>query len=528
MASILKAYPLRLSEFIATVNIGKNEFSSVKHQKPSVETVMIIDRSSSMSGHFHAVITRVLPEFFKLLSYDPNDKIHLITFDSSVEKATYQVKDFETLEIHSRGCTYMAPAIEKLHEHLSQISTDKFVRILTISDGEVHDQANVTTASARIYRYASSIDAQINSQAVRLFTSSCQPDTTALCSLLQLNNATPSTLLDIPASTAPKEIAALMEKLFHNDISNKTSQITADSQIFFKNPWDSAPTDSLWLHSGENIFWIKELPTASHNIKIDMEQLREIKVETELTLGGFHALVEQKLEFIVNHLKILKIVGTKEALETVSKIVEYFDQQESILQYQKIAKERAGVDSELSMRCQRIVARANKKISLILAELANDDKVSELNSAQKADYLRQMDVSKSSRGLAKRAMKEGFNFDKIARNEVSEMAKHIDELKDVDDEKHQRSFVSLETTLGGIRYLANLTNEDAFFDFSVIDILELFNFVGVACFGPIGDYADPMTWKIQEIYPYTFVSLSDLLAGGSLKVPGTRLSIYRI
>jgi hypothetical protein len=530
---VLKAYPMGHSGYIATVDIGDNEKGPMKYRSEKLyETIIVLDRSGSMDEYFRKLITKVLPEFFKLLSYNSEDEIHLITFDSRVSEYTCAVREFSFMRMEAGGATYFAPAVTKLHHLLDRTKKDRLVRILTISDGEVFDQKEVDQAGALLYRYCSRIRTRINSQAVRLFTSNTQPDTTALCSLLQINNVMEASLIDILASTPSKEIAIQMAKMFFDDISCKNKRITADSTIFFKNPWDVEATESLWLYSGQNMFWLKKLPVAPDYIRIDNLPL-EIKKEPTLTLGKFHTLIDQKLDFIINQLKILKVVGTKEALETVKRMVDHFEQQESFLQKPLVVKapDSTELSTELDTRFKEMITKGNKRISSTLAELANDNTVTDLNSAQKADYLRQVNLSRNSRGLARRAMKEGLDFDEIARNEVFEMAKHIGKFDGVSDHSHKRSFVSHATTLGGIRFLVNLTKEDAFQSFNVVDILEVFNFVGIACRGPIGDFTDAMVWKIQEIYPDCFVSLSDILSqheGKPLTVPGTNKEITNV
>jgi hypothetical protein len=93
---------------------------------------------------------------------------------------------------------------------------------------------------------------------------------------------------------------------------------------------------------------------------------------------------------------------------------------------------------------------------------------SELNSAQTADYLRASDSGGArSKGLACRAI------DTNARAEVRAMATHIDELTDVGDSAHARSFYSLETTLGGIRAVCELVKDDIVNEMDCNDIMKL-------------------------------------------------------
>ena len=95
----------------------------------------------------------------------------------------------------------MAPAILKLHEKFSELHNSFVaIRLLTLSDGIIHDPNETKTAAADLVRKLGLNHLTINSHAVRLFTSSSQPETTAISSLLQLNNVIKPQLVDICSS----------------------------------------------------------------------------------------------------------------------------------------------------------------------------------------------------------------------------------------------------------------------------------------------------------------------------------------
>ena len=159
-----------------------------------------------------------------------------------------------------------------------------------------------------------------------------------------------------------------------------------------------------------------------------------------------------------------------------------------------------------------------------MAEIANDDRVQQMNSAQQADYLRTADLSSNSKALAKRAMKQGLDFDSIAISEVKAMKAHLAELDGIDDSSHYVSFYSQETTLRGIRACCDLVDDQNTIDsMSALDILQLLNIVGIPCRGPIGEFPDPKTYHLEEILLGSTVSMSDIIvvkaAGRVLKDP---------
>jgi hypothetical protein len=107
----------------------------------------------------------------------------------------------------------------------------KPVRILTISDGEVSDRKETEREVSKLVDLLKIKNLTINSQAVRLFTSSTQPDTAALCSLLQLNNATTSQLIDISGFEDDEVIIDKIVKLFKGDNLSAYENLMTESKV---------------------------------------------------------------------------------------------------------------------------------------------------------------------------------------------------------------------------------------------------------------------------------------------------------
>lgn len=513
----LKLYPLN-GEFMASIDVDKSD----NKFKAKIQTIVILDRSGSMGNYVEKVISDILPKFFAKLSYEPSQCVYLILFDDKSVVYRMWVREFDKTRKTCGGGTIMAPAVNELGNLFTSFDSNELVRVLTISDGEIEDSAQVASNGAQVTKLLATKNLRVNSQAVRLFTSGSQPDTTALCSVLRFNNSVHTKLVDIQATSRYDEIADEMAALFSSDELTNAMTMTADSSLFQNFPWESETSDKMNIFPGQNVFWMKKIP---EKVQIGDETV-QISMQESLSLTKFHSLLEDKIAFIVDHLKILKIVGTSEAAKIVSEAFEYFANMEKLLG--EAVSDSSLLDSKNLQHRIRILKKAStqqKKFTNILAMIANDENVSQLNSAQKADYLREVDVNKTSRGLAKRAAKEGFDFDETARKEVREMAKHFDEIADIDDRDHLVSFYSQDTTLGGIRCLVDLVKDDSIDLFNVNAILQLLNIVGVACNGPIGNYPDAMTWKVDEIFLGCNVSLSDVLVaftqseGQGLKAP---------
>jgi Mg-chelatase subunit ChlD len=159
--------------------------------------VIILDKSGSMRDEARRVSNEIIPLFLSKLGYTPDDQVTLILFDTECEMYTLPIQNVRSLPVMAYGGTEMAPAVWNCQRVFELSDDSKPVRLLTISDGQVQDQVETEMAAARFVEFLKTKNFTINSQAVRLFTSSSQPDTTALCSLLLLNNLTTSQLTDI-------------------------------------------------------------------------------------------------------------------------------------------------------------------------------------------------------------------------------------------------------------------------------------------------------------------------------------------
>ncbi|CRK94874.1 CLUMA_CG008366, isoform A [Clunio marinus] len=364
----LHLHPLAEKDFIGSIKI-ELDLKKKPEQQNVIQTVVILDRSGSMGHAARRLTNEIIPMALSMLSYKKLQTIHLITFDSLSQLYTVTVERMKSLPIRAQGGTNMAPAIRKIQILFETFQSDKPIRVLTISDGQVGDRQETEKAAAGLVEFLKDREFTINSQAVRFFTSETQPDTKALCSLLQINNTTTSQLIDIPAEEENEIIAEQIASLFMSDNLCDGQTLSTDSEIILKFPWETS-TSQLTLVPGENVFWLKEIP--SDEIKIGEEPIN-IVTETPLTLPKFQALMEGKLFYIVDHMKVLKVVGTEEANNKIEKMVKYFQ----------------NTENDLEDSFNNEVKATQRKIADILTVIADDKTVTNLNSAQKAEYLRE-------------------------------------------------------------------------------------------------------------------------------------------
>jgi hypothetical protein len=523
----------------------------------NVKTIIILDVSGSMGNYVTKIITRYIPDALLRLNNNPfSDPVHLITFSDTSHTYRYTGNAMRTSGQKSAGMTYMAPCIDNLKRVIDEAPCKQF-RILTISDGDLNDQIQTINAATKL---ASEINGKymIRSTAIRLFTSSQQPDTRGLASILQLNNVGETNLLDFECPSIDEEFVNVFSNALTDNLGS-TIQLMARFPIFIRDPWD-VPTSRLDLQEGWNTFWIQgitlperqanslspgqgitlperqanslspgqgiTLPERQGNSLQERQGITDIVIKTgpdenvaqiciknELDCNNFENVLKDKIAHYMERLKLLKIVDMPNSRKEIERIVNYFNELENIFSLRDKTLVTLNSDTSIGTRLNFFKNRALRKSKSIfqkLATIANHDKVSELNAAQQANYLRNATTSSNSINLAKRAIKQGLDFDMKVIQEVKEMTRHLHELDDIDDSDHMVSFYSQETTLGAIRSVGRLDDENLC-RLSASEILMLINIVGVPCDGPVGDFPDPKTYHPTDLMPGSYISMSDVL-----------------
>ncbi|XWV26343.1 hypothetical protein QJ857_gp0731 [Tupanvirus soda lake] len=473
--------------------------------KSKCNTVVILDRSGSMGSNVARIYNSILPSVFEKLDYSPNDNISTICFDNSVIVNTETLNSMKRKNMHDGNTTYMSGAVKELQNYLSKIGEGN-LRILTISDGELHDQETTVKMASELSKQIAS-RFTVNSQAVRFFTSRQQPDTRGLASVLQFNTINQSNLIDINSELDNDMIIAQLVSLFYNDGLNMSHKLVTNSAIFMSNPW-SKPTDSVSLYTGDNTIWLKDLPSqlSVDQIKINFD-LKDVPKEQ------IDTLLQPKLELFLNRLKVLKVVNTVESREEISQMMVYFSKLQQWIEMNNTDTVKLLGNHSLRGRIDYfkcMLEKRKKTIFQLMLEVANDDRVSKLNSAQQADYLRSLSSNRNTKALSRRALEDGIDFDDTVHKEVRAMHANLAQLLSVDDTNHSVSFYSHETTLSGIKSVCSLVDEGILDDLAAHEILQMINIVGVAVNAQIGDYPDAMCWRVNHIFPGCYLSVSDI------------------
>lgn len=364
---VLKAYPLN-SEFIGTLRIEENKSGYVTGTK--YQTIIIMDQSGSMGSQAQRLVQQIFPLFFSKLQYRGSNTIYLIAFESVTQLYTVTVDQVSSLPIVATGGTNMNPAVEKCREVFQLLNSDEPVRLLTISDGEVYDQAQTATSAADLASYLSARSFRINSKAVRLFTSSSQPDTTALCSLLQLNNSTSCNLIDVDSNESDDSIATKIANLFMMDNFANTHLLTTTSNVIYQSPADKTLTPKTTLVPGRNVFHLTRLP--SQGFKVDGVTAKT-EIQPPTTLNQFRILMQSRGDIITEQVKTLKALNTQASLQAIDRMNKYMIENEKALTAK--APKASSSSSTTPM------------LSMTIREIVKDDTVRNMSSAEKALYL---------------------------------------------------------------------------------------------------------------------------------------------
>ena len=544
--------------YLGKISIPDNTTKGSSSKTPSFSTsnvpgfIIILDISGSMGQEVPRMVNKIIPTVLNDINgTKASNAATLITFSSKNDVNVYTGDSsyISKLNLYANGCTYMSSAIDKLSDMIiNNTINNKIVRLLSISDGELHDQDDTMQSAEKLKKLLESKNCVVNSQAIRLKTGYCEPDTRGLSSMVQLSTIGKQMLIDINCSESDLNITEKIDNLFINDGLGNSFELKSEENIFQEDPW-LPKTNKIYLFPGINSFWIdinllsdKICDEIANKVKIyDSDgKIQDIKciLKDELSDQNYQELIKDKIDFYFKQLKVLKVVNTQESLEKMDKIISFFNNLEEGI-FARNAQMKNSSNFKLYERAQvlkMVIKRRQTSLANKMREIRNDDKINTLNSKQQAEYLRNVQINdKTGKSLAKRALGGSIDFDETVRKEVIQIYKNVHELDNINESKLTNSFYSTCNTLEGIRavckFYEDAIKEDIFEETTANDILKIINIVGIAGYNEIGNFPDPMTYRIKTLYPGTFVSLSDILTayeltgGQNLKEIGSKNEI---
>jgi len=496
----------------------------------NIELILIVDRSGSMSSSYPKIFNKIIPLFLEKLHYPENKDVHFITFESSTEYRKIKKETFLNTQEYASGGTEMKGVFLELEKVITKDNLS--YRILTLSDGDLYDSDETSNTASEFYNKIKG-KFRINSQAIRFFSSSwANPDTLGLASVIQLNSVNQATLLDINANDDESLIADQLSKLFINDGLDTKISLLSDKKNIQSAPWE-AKLNEIGLIPGRNIFWIDDI--SQFSVKINEENPVKIKIiyDEDINTQNYEFILADKIKEFMSKLKILKILNNNKAQEELENMVKHFKEFENGLEVMK-EEELVLKDGKMNSRIiylKQLLRKRKGLISFQMEQIKNEQRLDQLNSQQKADYLRSVDNTKLGKSLAKRALNSG-ELNTIIFKEINQISKNINELNDIDDSSNPSSFYSTCTTIDSLKEISNISKESFFNELEITDILKLINIVGIACNGKIGEYPDPSVYLVKSIFPGCYISLADIATAEEyskgnehLAVPGTKEEI---
>jgi hypothetical protein len=363
-AAPLTTHPLN-NQFISSINYEPPPNQPQSPTKP--QFIVVLDRSGSMRDSVRRIVTEILPIMFNHLSYDMTDKIHLLTFSDDDEYHLLPIDQLTSMTTFDQGGTCMFPAVRRLTEIFQQLqeqATDT-LRILAISDGLISDQDKTEEAAGELARLASGSAIAVNSQAVRWEQPSA--DTRALCSLLQLNNVNQAQMVDTKLASGNGEIGDTWARLFMDDGLAGGSMMSSNMKVFLRHPWDEQASEKIRLQRGANTVWMTQVPS---DVKVNDAPV-SVGDGGQLDYRRLYELMREKYDYVVNQMKVHKVVSTKESVFVMQRIVTYFRR----------------VEVEVP------APAGAKKFSKLLEDIANDRNVAHMSPEELKKYLEPRDVA---------------------------------------------------------------------------------------------------------------------------------------
>ncbi len=417
-------------------NLGKSSnFSS------DCEFIFVLDKSGSMGNYVNEILTRVFPKVYDKLHFKEDKKIHLLTFDHNVNSYIYNKKDFKNSSIYGDGGTSMSEIPIELEKILNNFNSNKAICLLTLSDGMISDQDRTQENSVNLVKKLNGRFTNFNSQAIRFMSSDyAEPDTRALCSLLQLNSNLQNNNSDILLTFNPidnnnannynmsdnkcEELATKICKLFE---SSKGSGwiLKAKINIYFKIDPYGENLSFLELPKGKTTVFINKLCVnhISNDISLsskDNSKKGSLVSKGEVTQNNLYQVYQEIIEKLMK-----KVIINKGIENTNSK-----NNNKNIINFIKDLEDKTpGTKKD------------NKNLTKVFENINNDQSANNLNGNQLNDYINKKlnECQKSIDTIVnKEIKKKKVNKNtKRPNNEDEEDKPSKDELKEAELEENE-------------------------------------------------------------------------------------------
>ncbi len=486
---------------------------------PEPVYAFVVDRSGSMGPWSTAIVNRALPAALKSLGCAPATRVHLITFDTDTRYAHLPVSQLPSVDAASTGGTTMAPALRALCTRVfGHVTPHTPLALVVVSDGAVADMREVLAEAARCAAAVRGRPAPVGVTLVRLMTSEAQPDTRAL-SCLGVLDTMPGRVpvVDVPVTDSLANVVAALVRALHAGMARASHRClvlrTPGLAALSRMPGEAGASE---LHVPHDA-WVLVAAAARVECGSKGELLavseRRGEPQSEHELAGF-------LDYVDSHVRMLCVaadggdVATKAAVAWCAALA--------------TALSAAVVPATTSLnvrdRARALAVRVRSQGASVLralAEMGNATRVSSLNAAQQADFLR---GDLRSARTAKRALQRDgeLDYDGLCRDALRAWTPcAVTWAADPN-----ASYVSLATwgeTMEAVGELSGLADH-----VTAQDLLTVLGGLGVPFRGRRGDLPDPWAFRVEAVYAGgMYLSEADLrYAAGSggepIMYPGTK------
>ena len=384
-------------EYTIYKNEGMNEYIykldvNIPNSEPP-EFIFIVDKSGSMGSSCQYIISKTIPQVLKSLGYGTK-KIHLITFEQNSYYKNISASELEEFKCPCGGRTYMSKSYDILEDILS-LYKDKCnnLRILVISDGILFDQDETKQKGELLYKkYKNNF--KINSQCIRLYTSSKEPDSSGIMSILKFNNVKNCDLIPYKEKQI-SNLENVIIQLFKDDgLFECNYEIKGNFGNLKNFPWEQNCLCALPFKNGKYvIFSNKNMNIYIKNNKNNNFIYLKCKNGEEINNSNYESIVgKEKLNNMFQRSNLTKILNTKESKEENKLISDYFEN------LKKNTKKGNKDDKNLEFYNQKV---------RIFNEV-DKNKINKLDENSKALYVREIDENKEIKKYEKNYNEEDF------------------------------------------------------------------------------------------------------------------------
>ena len=370
------------------------------------EFIFILDKSSSMGSYVKDILTRVFPKVYDKLNFEEKKKINLLTFDSSINSYIYDKNDFKNSSIYGGGSTRMSEIPIKLENILNSIDSNKIICLLTLSDGMIADQSETQENAEKLVKKINGRFINFNSQAIRFMSSDyAEPDTRALCSLLQLNTNFQNNNSDILLTFNPRD-----NDNNYNMSDNKCEELAIEISKLFEGSKGSG-----WILKalidikfkiepfGENLS-ILELPKGKTTLFIDKICSNQISKDFtlstknnskkgsliskgEVTQNNLYQVYQDTIEKLIKKVIINKGIDNTNSKNNNNKIINFI---------KNLEDKTPGI-------------KKNNNLTKVFENINNDQSANNLNGNELNDYINKQ-LKECQKSIDKIVKEEIVNF----------------------------------------------------------------------------------------------------------------------